>query len=274
MKTITPTNFFTAAPIFDSSAAYDIYDCVIRLDSIVGGQPSNPQVMSTWLKMKLSEADSAVMLRQRMVEMFPAEMMQIADLPEAERDAAVLGLVDKFSESVNGSVFRRDDFDRPCIEGRQIKAMFKESANIAYPYSPTRKFGSYKKTVKPKKGEEETETKTADTGGKSLIAYLAERVFIPEFLIALEFQDGQEVQREVRPIHVTDMRGNKINALKTYEIAYNVIVRFTLKIDKLSRTDLTEEVVRDVMLRAQENGLGADRSQSAGRFQFVQFEKR
>jgi hypothetical protein len=123
-----------------------------------------------------------------------------------------------------------------------VKAMLKESANIC-------------KTLIPINGKQ-----------IALRSKLAERVFVVERLIPL-FPEREEPDRTVeRAIHVMTAQDPR-DALKRTDVVDLAELTCTLKVlrDKM----ITLEVLRTILAHASDNGLGADRSQGFGRFDYT-----
>lgn len=156
----------------------------------------------------------------------------------ANSQALVAGL----PEEKGWTTFARDHKGHLCLEGRQVKAALKEAANIT-------------KTLLP-------------IGGKTvpLRARLAERVFVVERLIPLlpERTEADDVLE--RAIHVMTAQGPR-DALKRTDICKDVELVCTLKV--LHDGLFTHGLLKELLGYAGQNGLGADRSQGFGCFDYV-----
>ena len=143
--------------------------------------------------------------------------------------------------------FKRDETRGLYLEGRQVKAMLKECANVL----------------------------REQLGITAFKARVAERVFVEEDQIYLgkEEPDGSVE----RPIHVMTRMG-PMTALKKADYVEDATVCFTLR--ALKQPMLTKEKDRimpsayiPLLLKLGQNiGLGADRSQGNGRFIVTKFE--
>ena len=127
----------------------------------------------------------------------------------------------------------------PYLESRQIKAMLKEAANVT-------KAMLDKKNMKSK---------------------LAERVFVepPEIHLGKDKVDGTET----RIVHAMTMQGPR-SSLKFCDYVLQPEIHFSLRV--LNDGVVTEDYLKTLLEYAQENGLGADRSQDFGKFDLVEFE--
>jgi hypothetical protein len=92
------------------------FQAVLRLDTIVGGTPSDPKVAEGWLKTKISDTDDRI---RDLVATTMIERGISADQAAQEVDRL---------KHLNG--FKRDAKGL-YIEGRQIKSAIKEAASVA-----------------------------------------------------------------------------------------------------------------------------------------------
>ena len=215
------------------------------LDRLVGGVPAvgisdddtSPEaekrrekardIMSAWLNKNLADKMSEE---------------QIAELADRTFDEAFAD-----AEAQATTTFKHDDRGL-YIEGRQIKAMFKEAGSRL----------GFGKAVK---------------GGRpSLKQDLHEALHVDEQIVYLK-RDGQHITEpdgyEARPITVMTAQGPR-NAIKKITFVERCTVTFNLRF--LTSSGLTEQIVIQILAFAQDLGLGADRSQSAGKFEVVSFD--
>ncbi len=133
------------------------------------------------------------------------------------------------------------------IESRHIKAMFKECANIL----------------------------KSNAEGKGIIkvrnmkSKLAERVFIEPSVIHLGRKDPDGTDSRV--VHAMTAKGPR-SSIKFFDYVDSPEVCFTVKL--LPDNVITKEHLDTLLEYAQDNGLGADRSQDAGKFDIVEFIER
>ena len=125
-----------------------------------------------------------------------------------------------------------------AIAGRHVKAMIKENANIAWP----------KKRWGP--------------SGKGTKSYFAEHVFIPEKIIPLGVTEPDGIDQ--RFVHTWRGAG-----IQYEEFVRDAEVTFTM----FSDFDMPQKEWAQLWLRAQNNGLGAARSQGYGTFDTIGFDK-
>lgn len=145
--------------------------------------------------------------------------------------------VDEVVKSTKLNGFKRDD-QGLYIEGRQLKACIKEAANIRWAkdrWGPTNK------------------------GTKS---FFAEHVFVVEDRLHLGVTEPSGVQQRF----VSTFRGTGI---QYEEYVLDCKVPFTLRTDH----DFTDQQWAELWLTAEQQGIGATRSQSFGRFAVVQWDK-
>lgn len=236
--------------IFDSSKIYATYVCGIYCHTLVSGTPKNPKQMASWLKVSMGESGNN-MYMQTLRELYPGKMDKIDKMYDGpEKDAAMEEMLEE-AAALQGTAFKRTPDGLPYIEGRQVKAMLKEAGNIAMS-------GIYLKIGKGR-------AKTAQS-------FLAERVFVVEDRIPLSGK--YKLRDEVRVINVPDPRipDKKNGSFKPYEIATDAILRFNVYIDK-DAEEILNPLWESILVRAQQNGLGADRSMGMGRFEVIEWAK-
>jgi hypothetical protein len=217
---------------YDSLITYKRYYAKIAfVTALEGGTPKDPSVIETWLKTKgKSRAD----LYQETVEAMGAEAVSNGDV-EAN-------LMNK-----GWSGFKSGE-DGLYIEARQIKAAFKEAANVNRPA-----LVKHNPALKQAK------------------ARLAERVFVwgadrakPDIvLLGRDEPSGYEE----RMVHVVTRTG-KISAIKRTDYVSDLELGFNIEVldDRL----FTENVLRILLDYMGRNGLGANRSQGAGQFRVLE----
>lgn len=250
----------TLTSVFDEyrPEAYPyVYEVELTVTDIAGGTPSDPRVAEGWIKTKMGLDDTEeirAMVARSMIERgLAAEDGQV---PDDALERAVAETVD--AKHLNG--FKRlpaGDRDAPgtlYIEGRHLKAMLKESANIRWAkdrWGPTKK------------------------GTRS---FFAEHVFVPERQVPLrtvDTQGGIHLATEPTRIDqrfVSTFRGTGI---QYEEVVDPAIVRFTIRTDHdfSSENDKGGNVWALLFLTAESNGLGASRSQGYGTFTTTRFEQ-
>ena len=164
----------------------------------------------------------------------------------AEEAASVVDL----NKHLNG--FKRDPKTGELyIEGRQVKAMLKESANIRWPY-PNVVWGP--------NGPRKAASVKGEGRGKVSSAFFAEHVFVQEDQIGLGVTEPTGVVQRF----VQTWRGS---AIQYEEYIDGPVVSFTVATDY----DFTDEQWALLWLTAEQNGLGATRSQGYGRFEVVEW---
>lgn len=211
---------------------FDTYKVKIRLRDIVGGIPMNPNMVEKWIN-ATNENKSA-------------------EEREALKNAALALLPEKTEEKMEqqGIGFARVNGEL-VIEGRQVKAMLKEAANITNMTSPR---------VDPKEPNKQMKSKVGD------------QLFVEDVFINLGGRKGPDAV-EQKPIHVMTTQGPR-SSIKVYEICRGVDIEFTLKRhNQKGKMAVTEEVMLAILDYSQNIGLGADRSQGHGLFEVLSVEK-
>lgn len=226
--------------IFDGmTSPFARYRVEIRFRAkLMGGVPKAPDVIEGWLRSKAGVTDEAEI--GHMTALTLAQRLgvdpgsaDIEDMIAASREVAA-------SKSTNG--FKADG-DGLYVEGRQVKALLKEVTNIVYAgekWGPTRK------------------------GARN---FVAERVFVVEDRIHLGRTQPDGIEQVIG--HVSGPQGAR-STLTYHEYVFQPTCSFTL----MSHRDcIKPDQWVDLLILAQEEGLGALRSQGHGRFSVQAFDK-
>jgi len=206
---------------------YESYRVKLRLVDIVGGLPKNPDMMEAWINASNKAKTSAE--KKRIKE---AHEEELKDIEEEEAEKKAIGFA-----RVDGQL---------VIEGRQVKAMLKEVANIIKDDVPGAKDGKV----------------------AALKSKVAERLFVKETYISLGRTEPDEVDEH--PISVMTRLGPR-TSIKRCEICKDAEIEFTLL--RKIKGPVSEKIMLAILDYGQENGLGADRSQGRGRYEVISVEK-
>jgi hypothetical protein len=204
---------------------------------VIGGTPTDPKLIEGWLtkNMPAVKAEERKALAEKTLE-------QVKDA------------TDEFAGGM-WTTFKKDELG-PYIESRQIKAMFKESANVLREILI--------------RNEKKSGTKSRFTNLKSRVA---ERLFLEHDCIYFNRDDAVLSRvdgNEERAISVMTAQGPR-SALKRYDfIAAPATVEFTLRWLDDGVVDL--ELIKTLLEHASWNGMGADRSQGNGLFEIDSIE--
>ncbi|HLZ26448.1 MAG TPA: hypothetical protein VKV73_03925 [Chloroflexota bacterium] len=206
-------------------------------DRLIGGIPKDPKLIEGWLRGRAG-VDDPQDLRLAVLRTLEEVGGSTADSPSED------GLVDP---AAVGSQKRITGFkvgaDGLYVEGRQVKAMLKESTNIVFAgerWGPTR---------------------------KAARAFLAERVFVEPDKLLLDVQAPTGVELVVG--HIAGPMGPR-STLTNYEYVEQPVIEFRVLV---LRDCIAAEQWRDIWSHAQENGFGTLRSQGHGRFDVTQWER-
>lgn len=209
-------------------------------DKLCGGVPKSEKAIEGWIRTNVEDKSK--------LDQMIADTKQEMKVDELSKDD-----VDDLAKSAwNG--FKSDD-QGLYIEGRQIKSMFKESANVI-------------KNV---------------LNVSAFKARVAERVFVVEDKVHLRSASSGSIYTKPTDyyegmVHAMTAMG-KISALKRVDYVTDVAITFTLKVldEKLvtkdkKRLDLPVYLAH-LLTHAQENGIGAERSQGNGKFECISFSE-
>lgn len=235
---------------------YDITRVQIRIrDKICGGQPKNKELLLDWIKANTGHEDT----------------ITVAQTEEAK--ATILH--EESEKSWNG--FPEDEKGL-FIWARQVKAMFRESATMLR--VTTEKRGSkqifqHGFEIKALPGSQTSKTPVKDMGEDARDS--GEHVAVGEGHIPsdrLYLSRMKPDGMDEGPIHVQTAQGPR-SAIKRVDYCQYVLIEFEIWVLATHPSEtrhVGEMDIREMMLFAQENGLGADRSQGMGKFDVVGFD--
>ncbi len=205
---------------------------LIFKDKLCGGVPKSEKAIEGWIRTNVEDKSK---LDQMISD--TKEAMKVDELSKEDVD-------DLAKSAWNG--FKQDEHGI-YVEGRQIKSMFKESANVI-------------KNV---------------LNVSAFKARVAERVFVVEDKVYINNEDDVRFKEPSGfyegMVHAMTAMG-KISALKRVDYVESASITFTLRVldEKLvtkdkKRLDIPTYIMH-LITHAQENGLGAERSQGNGKF--------
>ena len=221
------------ATIFHDSSLFKTYTMtLIFKDKLCGGVPKSEKAIEGWIRTNVEDKSK---LDQMISD--TKEAMKVDELSKEDVD-------DLAKSAWNG--FKQDEHGI-YVEGRQIKSMFKESANVI-------------KNV---------------LNVSAFKARVAERVFVVEDKVYINNEDDVRFKEPSGfyegMVHAMTAMG-KISALKRVDYVESASITFTLRVldEKLvtkdkKRLDIPTYIMH-LITHAQENGLGAERSQGNGKF--------
>lgn len=215
---------------------------------VVGGVPADPKLIAGWLK-------------ANMPEVAEAELEKLAATTLAE-----VGKVVEDESKPMWTTFKRDE-NGIYMEGRQLKAAFKECANILRDVFQKQETAERKGTAK---ATGEGEGKAQKSRFTALKAKLAERLFVEEERVYLRTETQAVLKEphgnEENPIHVMTAQGPR-TALKKFDFCEpGTHISFTVR--WLNDGVVDASLVRALLEYMQWNGIGASRSQGNGQFTF------
>ena len=217
---------------------FTTYACEIHFrGKLLGGIPKDPHIIEGWLRSKagISDTDEVRLAMLRTLVELGAEVtpdMSYDQLVDASKSLAAVKNTNGFKRNADGLY----------IEDRQIKAAIKEAVNILY---------AGDRWDKTKKGPR---------------SFAAERVFIrpPEVALGRTEPDGVELLM----VHASTPMGPR-SSLSYHEYVNQARLSFEVQV---ARDQIEHEHWSEIWELCQENGLGACRSQSYGRFDVTRWE--
>jgi len=223
---------------FINSDLFSVYTMTLDFkEKLCGGIPKSEKAIEGWIRANVEDKSK---LEQMVAD--TKESMNVDNLSESDLENLAKSAWNGFKSDERGLY----------IEGRQIKSMFKESANVI-------------KNV---------------LNVSAFKARIAERVFVVEDKVHLRYSGLDIALADIfqEPsgsyegmVHAMTAMG-KISALKRVDYVEKAYITFTLKIlnekiitkDK-KRLDVPQYIMH-LITHSQENGLGAERSQGNGKF--------
>lgn len=242
--------------IFDAKAnVFTTYHAELQFrDKIMGGTPKDPKIIMSWLRSKMGIEDLMV-LRTRTLETVQELGIQLGRSQE-EIDAMSVdelwALSEKLGATKQTNGFKVDPERGLYIEGRTVKSMLKECTNILFAGQTW-----LKRDAKLKTGEANPEGAYRGKGPRSVVA---ERVFVNPDKIWLGVTAPTGIDLFIG--HTMGPNGPQSN-LTYYEYVFQPRVEFDVMVAK---DFMTMGQWAELWVHAQENGLGALRSQGFGRF--------
>lgn len=209
---------------------------------IMGGIPKNPKMIEGWLRSKAGFDDAAEV--QTMLIRTVHQLHPEIELTGNETLEELIEASSKVAGEMNTNGFYRDA-NGLYIESRYIKSMLREACNVFFA------------------GEKWGRTK------KSAIGYFRERVHINPGRIYLNRMEPTDIVQWVG--HVTGPKGPQ-SILAYVEYVENATINFDVKVLRGSEVDLTELRWAEIWVYAQDNGLGAYRSQGFGTFDLTRWD--
>jgi hypothetical protein len=223
------------------------YKVEIHLDTLTGGIPSDPKVAAGWLKTRLfGEEGRDDQLQQKLQQTLVERLRPKSDSEQETPTDPEVALDEALAEAaMNVNGFKRTKGGVLYVEGRCIKAMLKEATSIGLASGHT--------------------PKRLGLTSKGPVAYVAEHIQVIEDVCEIT-RDGEALTEadEVEQHFVHTWRGNSIGYS---EVVSGVQLSFTITAD----VDV-EKLLRTTLVIAEQNGLGARRSQGSGRFVVTRFD--
>jgi hypothetical protein len=207
-------------------------------DKLVGGVPKDPRLIEGWLRTRAGIEDPQ--------ELRLAVLRTLSEVA-ANGDGASHDDIDDVATAVvsqkRTTGFKCEPQYGLYVEGRQIKAMLKESTNIVFAgerWGPTR---------------------------KAARSFFAERVFVDPDRVSLGVTEPSGVETVIG--HISGPTGPR-STLSNYEYVVQPVIAFRVLV---LRDCIEAEQWREIWCLAQENGFGTLRSQGYGRFDVVEWDR-
>ena len=208
---------------------WDLYVLTLKLPKIAGGVPSNPKIIEAWQRANWPTNEA---------KLEPGD-------PKTPEEAAAKTVEKLGPEAPGWNTFLRDAEGHFAFSGYQVKAMFKEAAAVLRLMLLAQQKDAIPLYIR---------------------ARLEEKVHVEEDLVTfLPHKDQPDASPE-KPIHVMTAMGPR-DAIKKTDILHDVELTCTLKV--LRDGEFPEPLLKTLLNFACDNGLGADRSQGMGKFDYT-----
>lgn len=222
---------------------FDEYKVTLYLRDCAGGTPMSKDLIKKWI-----DATCKLKSEEERAKIVEATLESLPDISEDKEARSWVG----FKRSEDGYLY---------IEGRCIKSMIKEAANIL-------------KDIVPNGGKQTGKNKDSSRGISALKAKVAERVFVVDDRVFF-MRNGERIsapdELEERPVHAMTAQGPR-SSLKRSDVLRDVEVTFTVR--RLANVkEVPEETLMACLVYCQFLGLGADRSQGKGTMKDIQVER-
>lgn len=237
-----------------------VVDLTIR-ERLCGGIPKNKDMIEAWIAARMK-----ALAAEKRAELAEKTASELAAATEEAAEKAWCG-------------FKGGTEDHPAIyiEGRQVKAMIKESVNVLRDWLQAHEKAGKKPAVAPTvaTGDKPEKKAPKDKSRYTAIkAKIAERAYVEEDRI-LFMRDGKALLApdgsEEKAIHVDTAQGPRDALKRTDYVEAPASITFHMK--WLADGVFDVELLGLILEHASENGLGADRSQGNGRFRVEKIEQ-
>ena len=229
-------------PLLDSTVLYERYRVTLKIrEKLFGGVPKNPDLIEAWVKARTGYDD----------ELTKAQTKEALET-QTEEIAAGSGMWTGFASDDVG-IF---------LHTRNVKAMFRESSTLL---GITQKKRGSKQII-----QHGFEVKGCVVKNSKLATSESHVYFMKDDNI-LAVPDGSEEG----PIHVMTAQGPR-TALKRQDFVEEAMLAFDvwiLKTESAEKRHLGEKDLHHMLTHAQENGLGASRSQGNGKFDVIEISR-
>jgi hypothetical protein len=233
-----------ASDIFNQPSRWTTYEAELAVTTLVGGIPSNPDIVRSWLKARLELGDAELSALADQI----IEQMAWTRVESAEQLDELLDEVMARSEAKGNSFLMVGG--SLVIEGRQIKAAIKEASNVLYP-GITKWPGHPGPHIR-----------------KGLTSWLVERVEVVDQYIPLG-RATPDIVGQQRVKHVSGPQGKR-STINVVDICLDVKISFTVRVlDDCIPPQLWAELWSYLEM----GGIGADRARGDGRSELVAWRK-
>lgn len=233
----------SAAAIFNTQPRWIGYGGKLRISSLVGGVPKDPDTIRAWLKARMQVGDAEI----QAVTEETLEAMNWAQDEAPPIDELVDAVMERTAPK--GNSFKRID-GQLVWEGRCLKAALVEACNVCFPGN---QWPGKPNDIHAKKG---------------LKSYFIERGEVVDTYLSLG-RTQPDVIGEQRIKHTKGPQGAR-SVITVVDICQDVEVAFTVRVlDDCIRPEIWAALWQYVEM----GGVGADRARGDGRCELVAWER-
>lgn len=216
------------------------YEGEMVVSTLTGSIPADERVAEAWVKKRLG-TENEELIREKVAEWLSEQAV------EGEEKLNLDEAVDKTIQKSHLVKFRSDD-NGLFMRDYQIKAMIKEDANIRWP--KRRDWGESR---------------------KGTLSFFAEHVFVvsPEQRPECYIKKNGEIIKEADYINQQFVHTYRGHGISYQEQVFDAEIPFEVFTDH----DISDKDWADIWVTAEENGLGAARSQGSGKFVLTKWDK-
>lgn len=220
---------------------------ITNVSKIAGGTPTDQKVAEAWIRAKLGASTEEQI--QHLAAQAITERLGGAVLGAEEQEAAEHDIASRINALKNLNGFKRDEAKGIYLEGRHLKACIKEAVSVCVSVEKLSKRGW-------------------GSTNKGALSFAAEHIIVSELELYLR-RDGEPL------LQADDVDQRFVSTFRGTGIQYEEVVLPGAEFDFTIKTDheYSEHEWAMIWTTAQQQGIGASRSQGYGVFDVVRWDR-